>query len=766
MEIFRRCAEMPKCNDGNRRSRWVIVRNTADQLKKTTLKTWFAWFPDGVAGRWRESERTFYLEVGDIKAEILFLPLDTPDDQRRLLSLECTGVFINEAREVHPDLIIAARSRMPRFPSKAQLPVDPATGVPVEYWSGLIMDSNPPSEDSWLYEQFETKKPDGWEIYKQPSGLSPEAENRENLGKTYYEDMCEGAPEDFIRVHVHGEYGRSLVGRPVYEKSFVREYHVAAEELQHLTYGQYPIVVGMDFGRCYDDITEVLTESGWKLFKDVAGTERVASLHPVTREMHYTTINFKTEFDYAGDMLTWSGTNINLCVTPEHRFPFTTRGDPDTLQWASAQEVSAQMAAHRYAVVAPRAWVGVTPTGLPLNMSPVAYARFLGWWMADGSVDAEHDRVTISQTKLAPQLSAVREDLLSCGVVTHGCGAGFRFTNAEIATHLRLFGSKHGGGRRVPNTIMHAPRDVIEAFVMAYTAGDGHIRAPRAGGKSEEHTIWFQSEVLAGQFQDLAQKLGWGSGMRVQKETTSHTRDGRTIRGCQGWVVQFKKQWERVELLPSQFSRAHYAGKIYCLNVPHHTLCVRRQGKVSWNGNTPAAVFLQRNARGQTLVLDSLYVENMGLEKFLREHVKPLCFSRFLGCSFIVVGDPAGWARSQLSELNVADVLKSEGFTARRAPTNDPSKRIAAVEHQLAQQTGGKPAFLIDPRCKHLIQGLYGGYKYRRKQDGSYDTTPMKDEFSHDNDALQYGVLGIDSAGSMLNVAVREVESVDLSAWT
>lgn len=433
MEVFRRCAEMPRAKDGFRRSRWVVVRNTRDQLRKTTLKTWTAWFPDGLAGRWKESEMTYYLEVGDIRAEILFLPLDTPDDQRRLLSLEVTGVFINEAREVHPELIVAARSRMPRFPSKAQLPTDPETGKPVAYWSGLIMDTNPPSEDSWLYEQFEVKRPAGWELYRQPSGLSAEAENRENLGATYYEDMASGATEDFVRVHVHGEYGRSLIGRPVYEKTFVRDYHVAKEPLRHIEYTNYPIVIGMDFGR------------------------------------------------------------------------------------------------------------------------------------------------------------------------------------------------------------------------------------------------------------------------------------------------------------------------------------------------TPAAVLMQRDARGRVLVLASLFVENMGLELFLREHLKPLLAERFPSNRYIVFGDPAGWARSQLSEESVADVFKREGLVALPAPTNDPEKRISAVEHLLLQQSNGGAALLIDPRCTHLIQGLHGGYKYRRKQDGSYDASPMKDAFSHDNDALQYGCLGIDSASmarAFTSKARREEEPASAAGWT
>lgn len=249
VEIFRQCAEMPKCKDGFRRSRWAVVRNTNDQLKKTTLKTWLQWYPSGVAGFWKESDKTFYLQVGDIRAEILFMPLDTPDDAQRLLSLELTGVFFNEAREIHPDLIIAARSRLGRYPSKAMLAPDPGTGKPPAYRHCLIMDTNPPSRDSFIHEQFEELKPKGWEIFKQPGGLEPDAENTENLPPTYYEDMMSGATEDWVDVHVHGRYGRSLLGRPVFEKSFIRSFHVAKETLNATAVENQTVLIGMDFGR-------------------------------------------------------------------------------------------------------------------------------------------------------------------------------------------------------------------------------------------------------------------------------------------------------------------------------------------------------------------------------------------------------------------------------------------------------------------------------------------------------------------------------------
>jgi hypothetical protein len=195
----------------------------------------------------------------------------------------------------------------------------------------------------------------------------------------------------------------------------------------------------------------------------------------------------------------------------------------------------------------------------------------------------------------------------------------------------------------------------------------------------------------------------------------------------------------------------HVAGEpLVPIDVPGYTVVVGMDF-----GRTPAATFMQKDARGRILVLDSLYVENIGLEKFLREHVMPLMSAKYAGNKFIFVGDPAGWAKSQLNEESVADVFRRMQLLARRAPTNDPEKRIAAVERQLVLQTEGKAMMLVDPRLTHLIRGLNGGYKYKRKQDGSYEDKPNKDEFSHDQDSLQYGTLGIEYSGDYVDSNAR-----------
>tara|TARA_R110000744_G_scaffold216216_2_gene334997 strand:- start:7516 stop:8895 length:1380 start_codon:yes stop_codon:yes gene_type:complete len=167
-------------------------------------------------------------------------------------------------------------------------------------------------------------------------------------------------------------------------------------------------------------------------------------------------------------------------------------------------------------------------------------------------------------------------------------------------------------------------------------------------------------------------------------------------------------------------------------------------------GRTPGAVFGQRDPSGRILVLSELYKENIGLEKFIQDYVKPHLNELYPGMPVRVVGDPAGWAKTQINELCCADVLTQNNITSVKAPTNDPEMRIEGVERVLVRQLDGKPYFIIDPSCKMIIRGFNGGYKYKRRTDGTYDPKPMKDKYSHLADAVQYLIGGVDGLGGGL----------------
>lgn len=243
VEILRRNLEMPAWNRGLRSSKWAIVRNTNKQLRDTTLATWMHWMRD--LGTWHESKMTFKMKFGEVDSEILFLPLDTLDDIGRVLSLELTGCFINEFREVPVPLYADIKGRLRRYPNPSQVP---------EAWYGLIMDTNPPEIDSPAYKLMEhLPQEEGNEnsiievdTFIQPSGLAPDAENREHLHPAYYEDLAKGQTKAWVDTYIHGKYSPSQSGKPVYEGTFKSERHVSPVPLK--ADPQLPVIVSFDCG--------------------------------------------------------------------------------------------------------------------------------------------------------------------------------------------------------------------------------------------------------------------------------------------------------------------------------------------------------------------------------------------------------------------------------------------------------------------------------------------------------------------------------------
>lgn len=453
-EIIRRAFQQKPNERGERKFRAAVVRNTVDQLRSTTMKTFFDWFPPGVWGDYKASEKTFYINrgLGDgttVKAEVLFLSLDTPDDVRKALSLELTMVWGNEARELHPDVIDGLLMRLRRYPSNKD---------GGHSWSGAIFDTNAPDQDSWMFNKMEDP-PSNWGVFvqppailskeewvsrfgtdpegeptlddrKQPWWVNPDADNIDHLDAEYYPGNIPGKSQDFIDVYLRCKYGRSLAGLPVYDKTFNTETHVAKTAFIPLKSSEYPIIIGLDFGR------------------------------------------------------------------------------------------------------------------------------------------------------------------------------------------------------------------------------------------------------------------------------------------------------------------------------------------------TPAAALMQRNVWGQVVCLDELTSENIGIETFLETKLKPLLAQeRYLGCHFLVAPDPAGWAKQQIGEVSPVDVVKKVGLKVVKPQTNDPERRIMAVERLLTANVGGKPTFQINPECAYLIKGFKFGYRYKLNKAGQQDVKPDKNEYSHIHDACQYAALIIE--GNLLQGAYpgqtprREIKRVN-----
>ena len=104
VELLRQSILMPQMDDGIRRSRHVIVRNSKQQLRDTTLASVVGLLPVEIY-KWRESEMMLRLRFNDVESDWLFRSLDSPEDIQRLLSLEATFAWCEESRELPVQLL-------------------------------------------------------------------------------------------------------------------------------------------------------------------------------------------------------------------------------------------------------------------------------------------------------------------------------------------------------------------------------------------------------------------------------------------------------------------------------------------------------------------------------------------------------------------------------------------------------------------------------------------------------------------------------------
>lgn len=254
-------AKRQPLRNGVRRARFACIRNTYGQLSDTTIKTFLEWLPDGHFGTYLKADHVYKLNnLDDLEVEILFRALDRPEHVANLLSLELTGAWVNEAREIPWAVIKALQGRVDRFPRRDDGGcVDP----------GIILDTNPPDDDSWWYKLFEVDRPATAEIFKQPSGRCAEAENLPNLSPVYYANLASGADPDFIRVYVDGLYGYVKEGKPVFP-----EYNDALHCAEVEPIKGIPIKRGWDFGLTPACIyTQTLPDGRWIVFDELCGDD-------------------------------------------------------------------------------------------------------------------------------------------------------------------------------------------------------------------------------------------------------------------------------------------------------------------------------------------------------------------------------------------------------------------------------------------------------------------------------------------------------------
>jgi thymidylate synthase ThyX len=383
---------------------------------------------------------------------------------------------------------------------------------------------------------------------------------------------------------------------------------------------------------CYDDETEVLTSDGWKAWPDVDGTETFATLNPATDELEYQQADERFIGDYDGPMYRVKSEQIDLMVTPHHRM-WVRRHDtqaarrheePFAIRWAHeirgkrvSYQKTARWVGQEEGVVeiagTERAWerrdtgTAVVRTYAPVTFPLRAFARFLGWWLAEGSLNGHQIVIAQLPGPKQAEIVAVIEDLGLKPYVPASHPVSVRTANVALRDFLADCGAT-ADTKRVPAIAGTWGPETIREFLDAFVSGDGSKR------KDGNHcVIYTTSREMADDLQILAIKAGWSANVRVDDRTglervMAGGQRFRNQRPC--YIVSLVKTRTRPLVNHNRKIRSRpqdewvwYRGRVHCVRVPNGLLFVRRNGKPCVSGNTHELV---RHRAGSAFSQESL----------------------------------------------------------------------------------------------------------------------------------------------------------------
>jgi thymidylate synthase (FAD) len=340
---------------------------------------------------------------------------------------------------------------------------------------------------------------------------------------------------------------------------------------------------------CYDDATDVLTAEGWKSWPSVTGDELFAT-RSRDGALEYQPALRVVRKEYRGHMIGFKGMSIDMLVTPDHRVlasSTTTRPLREQPRFSLVPAHSVLWRPHHHFTTAD--WRGADAEWLTfddVNVRAQPFLALVGLFIGDGHLGRSNHitfrlRKTREITFLEHVVGESRLELKRYGADQYAI---------PVLPEMRsLFAACYDAGEKViPRRLLWLGPALLESLLDGLINSDG-TRTARTG-KADRLTYYTTSPRLANDVQELALKLGRSASVRPHAVSKGDGHFGSKPR----WrVTIYNYRNTRPELCrtptdaDNHMGVENYDGAIHCVEVPNHTLYVRRNGYAVWSGNTP-----------------------------------------------------------------------------------------------------------------------------------------------------------------------------------
>lgn len=354
--------------------------------------------------------------------------------------------------------------------------------------------------------------------------------------------------------------------------------------------GEYPknFVFSGWHPACYSDDSKVLTNNGWKLFKDVLDNDLICSLNPITREIEYVGISHRQVYRHSGDMVHFYNHALDCLVTPEHRMVYLNKTD-DRIKFLPAAEYRKGNGAfyrncEYYANDKKEIKIGNTIIDFDL------FCEFMGYYLSDGSLIRDW-QIVISQKNGEKYKNDIIQCVEKMGFRTSISEYFINFYSKDLNAYLKQFGICYN--KFIPKEIMNASKRQINIFLNAFIKCDGFERKSKSfinkrGNacipKNTERIFYTTSVVMAANISELLLKTGKHPSIG-EKKPEDHVKKNGEIIHSRKICYAINECYSRTA---NTFDKeiVQYDGYVFDLTLEkNHIMYVMRNGTCYWGSN-------------------------------------------------------------------------------------------------------------------------------------------------------------------------------------
>lgn len=320
---------------------------------------------------------------------------------------------------------------------------------------------------------------------------------------------------------------------------------------------------------CFSEDTEVLTNNGWKYYKDLNNTDNVATLNLKNENIEYQVFK-KHEKQYKGDMIHFGG-RYDLLVTPEHRIVYKN------------SDINSNILINRVDYISKlRGQIKIPVSGKNNKIDykiDDSMIKLIAWIIAEGHIDTKLNHIKLGQRESnAYKLRNILDDLnFEYTEKTIEANKVSKITKQNYNTFYIKAKSRdkilpYLNHKNIPEWVENLSTRQFNIFLDELIETDGCIVGP-----TSSHFYTSTKSVA-----DKLQKLLIQNGNKCII-TTKLPRWTKKISYC---VQIAKKTWATIA--PKKYgmiTKQKYSGKVWCLTVDNSTLVVRRNGRAMIVGN-------------------------------------------------------------------------------------------------------------------------------------------------------------------------------------